>query len=495
MTLADLTAVLDIICGGGDHNIHLTGLHYDSRQVRPGFLFVAIKGYQTDGHLFVNDALERGAVAVITEQELPLPPHIAWVRVQNSRRALAQLAARYYNHPSHHLRLLGITGTNGKTTTAYLIKSVLEAAGMRTGLLGTLGNYMGKRLIKAGLTTPESLDLQFILHDMLNHGAQAAVMEVSSHALALHRVEGAEFAAAVFTNLSQDHLDFHRDMEHYFNSKVQLFTNLKQREQRKSPYAVINGDDPYGQRMAQLISVPVITYGCNSNCQVKVRDINLAPKGTSCEVIWPGGAKKLKLRLTGMFNIYNFLAAFAAALQEGIDPELIADTLTQVEGVPGRFEQVHQGQPYAVVIDYAHTPDGLENILQAVRQITTGRLLVVFGCGGDRDKSKRPLMGRAVARLSDYSIITSDNPRSEDPQTIIEDIIPGFKDVPGAAYEHLVDRRQAIAAALNMARPGDAIVIAGKGHETYQIIKDKTLPFDDRQVVREELAAQGYIGE
>lgn len=445
--------------------------------------------------MFINDALNRGAVAVIVEQEVFLPPGVTWIRVCDSRKALAQLAACFYGYPSSKLRLIAVTGTNGKTTTTYLVKAVLEAAGRATGLLGTIGNRLGDRFLKAERTTPESLDLQFILHELVTLKARAAVMEVSSHALALHRVEGTEFDGAVFTNLTQDHLDFHRGMEDYFSSKGRLFTNLAKGVKQGGKYAVINGDDPYGIRMVHLTPVPVITYGCSSACQVRARNISLMPTGAACQVIWPEGAIDLKLRLTGMFNIYNALAAFAVALQEGINPVTAADALSQVSGVPGRFEQVHQGQPFAVIVDYAHTPDGLENILQAARQVTAGRLLVVFGCGGDRDRSKRPLMGQVAARLSDYSIITSDNPRSEEPEAIINDIIPGVEKISGAPYRNIVDRCLAISTALTLARPGDTVVIAGKGHETYQIIKDKTLPFDDRQVAREELAALGYTRE
>lgn len=495
MTLAELIATLEIIDRGGNQNISLTGLHYDSRRIRPGFLFVAIKGYKTDGHLFIKDALERGAIAIVVEQEIALPPGVAWVRVGNSRKALGHLAACFYDYPGSKLRLFGVTGTNGKTTTTHLVKAVLEAAGQPAGLLGTVGNRLGEELLKAERTTPEALDLQYILHQLVSLRAKAAVMEVSSHALALHRTEGTEFDVAVFTNLTQDHLDFHQDMTDYFNSKARLFINLGQGVKQGPKYAVINGDDPYGGRLAELTSVPVITYGCSPVCQFQARNIDLAPSGATCQVTWPGGVVDLKLKLTGRFNIYNALAAFAVALREGIDPLTAAEALGQVSGVPGRFEQVHQGQPYAVVVDYAHTPDGLENILEAARQVTSGRLIVVFGCGGDRDRGKRPLMGQIAARLSDYCIVTSDNPRGEEPEAIIADIIPGLEKIPEANYQVFVDRRQAIATALALARPEDMVVIAGKGHETYQIIKDKILPFDDRQVAREELAALGYTGE
>jgi UDP-N-acetylmuramoyl-L-alanyl-D-glutamate--2,6-diaminopimelate ligase len=393
------------------------------------------------------------------------------------------------------LRLIGVTGTNGKTTTTHLIQATLEGAGRPTGLLGTIGNRLGDKVLPAAHTTPEALDLQALLHQLVNLGAQGVVMEVSSHALALHRVEGAEFDVAVFTNLTQDHLDFHRDMEDYFKVKASLFQNLGQGVKGGPKYAVINGDDPYSARLKTLIPVPVITYGCSPECQVRARDINLTAGGATCRVTWPEGETELELQLTGRFNIYNALAAFTVAWREGIDHVAIVKTLGEVKGVPGRLEQVRQGQPFNVVVDYAHTPDGLENVLQAARQVTKGDLIVVFGCGGNRDRGKRPLMGKAAVRLSDYCIITSDNPRDEDPEAIIADILPGVEEVPGASYQVVVDRRRAIAAALARARPGDMVVIAGKGHETYQIVKGRILPFDDRQVAREELAALGYTGE
>ncbi|AOQ23502.1 UDP-N-acetylmuramoyl-L-alanyl-D-glutamate--2,6-diaminopimelate ligase [Moorella thermoacetica] len=495
MTLAELVAPLKVIARGGNQQVPLTGLHYDSRRIQSGFLFVAIKGFKTDGHLYIDAALERGAVAVVLAQERTLPPGVAWVRVDDTRLALGQLAARFYDYPSRKLRLIGVTGTNGKTTTTHLIQAILEAGGRPAGLVGTIGNRLGDRVLPAEHTTPESLDLQHLLYQMASLQARAVVMEVSSHALALHRVAGTEFDVAVFTNLTQDHLDFHHDMEDYFNCKARLFQGMDQGVKTGPKYAVINGDDPYGSRLAALTPVPVVTYGCTPGCQVRARDIHLETGGSTSLVTWPGGEAAMELRLTGRYNIYNALAALAVALQEGIDPQVAIRALGRFKGVPGRLERVDQGQPFTVVVDYAHTPDGLENVLRAARQVTRGRLLVVFGCGGDRDRGKRPLMGRAAARLSDYSIITSDNPRSEDPEAIIADILPGVREVPGASYQVLVDRRRAIAAALALARPGDMVVIAGKGHETYQIVKDKTLPFDDRQVAREELAALGYTGE
>lgn len=495
MTLEELTEGVVVKARGGEQRIPLRGLHYDSRKVEPGFLFVAVKGFTTDGHHYINDALARGAVAVVLEDKVLLPPGVSWVQVDDSRRALGFLAARFYNYPSRMVRLIGVTGTNGKTTTTHLIQALLEGVGKPTGLIGTIANRLGDKVLPAAHTTPESLDLQELLKRFVGLGAQYVVMEVSSHALALHRVAGAEFDVAVFTNLSQDHLDFHRDMEEYFQAKARLFRNLEDGVKKGPKYAVINGDDVYGQRLKDLTPVPVITYGLSPACHVRAVDIRLAANGAACRLLWAGGETELQLQLTGRFNIYNALAAFTVGLQEGLEPREIVTALSRVEGVSGRLEQVRQGQPFTVVIDYAHTPDGLENVLTAARQVTRGRLIVVFGCGGNRDRGKRPLMGKVAARLSDYLIITSDNPRNEDPEAIIADILPGVKEVPGIPYVVVVDRRQAIARALAMAREGDMVVIAGKGHETYQIVKGEILPFDDRQVAREELAALGYTGE
>ncbi|WP_338825303.1 UDP-N-acetylmuramoyl-L-alanyl-D-glutamate--2,6-diaminopimelate ligase [Moorella humiferrea] len=495
MTLEELTEGVVVKARGGEQRTPLKGIHYDSRKVEPGFLFVAVKGFTTDGHRYISDALARGAVAVVLEEKVPLPPGVPWVQVEESRRALGLLAARFYSYPSRMVRLIGVTGTNGKTTTTHLIQAVLEAAGRPTGLVGTIFNRMGERVLPAVHTTPESLELQELLNRFVGLGARYVVMEVSSHALALHRVAGAEFDAAVFTNLTQDHLDFHRDMEDYFQAKARLFRNLNNGVKNGPKYAVINGDDAYGQRLKDLTPVPVITYGLSPACHVRALDMRLEANGAACRLLWPGGETELKLQLTGRFNIYNALAAFTVALQEGLEPREIAAALSRVAGVPGRLEQVRQGQPFTVVVDYAHTPDGLENVLTAARQVTRGRLIVVFGCGGNRDRGKRPLMGKTAARLSDYLIITSDNPRNEEPEAIIADILPGVKEVPGARFDVVVDRRRAIARALAMAREGDMVVIAGKGHETYQIVKGEILPFDDRQVAREELAALGYTGE
>ncbi|MCG0276991.1 MAG: UDP-N-acetylmuramoyl-L-alanyl-D-glutamate--2,6-diaminopimelate ligase [Thermanaeromonas sp.] len=491
-SLQELCSVVEVLDRGGRQDLPIRGIHYDSRRVEPGFLFVAIPGFRTDGHFFLRDAAERGAVAAVIQKEAPLPPGMSWIKVENSRKALADLAAYFYGYPSRRLRLFGVTGTNGKTTTTYLIEGILNSAGCATGLLGTVTNRLGGRVLTTEHTTPESLDLQKILAWMADNGAKAVVMEVSSHALSLDRVRGTEFDVAVFTNLTQDHLDFHLTMEDYFNAKAKLFTSLKEGHKPGYKYAVINCDDVWGQRLITLTKVPVITYGLNTAAMVRAENIQLRSTGTLLEVVCDGKRYTLQLKLVGQFNVYNVLAAWAVGWQEGIEPPLLADILSQLEGAPGRFEKVDAGQDFMVIVDYAHTPDGLENVLKTARQVTPGRVIVVFGCGGDRDRTKRPLMGEAAARLSDFCIITSDNPRSEDPEAIIKDILPGVQRVKDRDYMVEVDRRLAIARALEMARAGDTVVIAGKGHETYQVIGDKVLPFDDREVAREELRRLGW---
>ncbi|MBE3581059.1 MAG: UDP-N-acetylmuramoyl-L-alanyl-D-glutamate--2,6-diaminopimelate ligase [Thermoanaerobacteraceae bacterium] len=493
LTLAKLAgAVAGVLAQGGPRDIEIRGIHYNSRRIEPGFLFVAVPGLRTDGHLYVQEAFRRGAVAVVVQKDVPLPPEVAWLKVEDSRRALADLAACYYGYPSRRLRLFGVTGTNGKTTTTYLIQEILQQAGCPAGLVGTIANRLGSRVWPAEHTTPESLDLQALLAEMLEAGARAVSMEVSSHALALDRVRGTEFDVAVFTNLTQDHLDFHPDMESYFASKAKLFEELGRGYKGGLKYGVVNADDPWAERLIPLVKVPVVTYGLGPQAVIRGEGLRMDRSGSSLVVVGPGFRIPLRLRLLGQFNVYNALAAWAVAWQEGLDLHQVADALGRVTGAPGRFERVEKGQDFAVIVDYAHTPDGLENALRAARQLTEGRLIVVFGCGGDRDRKKRPLMGEAAARWSDYCIITSDNPRSEEPEDIIAEIEPGVRRVRTQNYEIEVDRRRAIARALGMAEPGDTVVIAGKGHENYQLVKGQVLPFDDRKVAAEELERLGY---
>jgi UDP-N-acetylmuramoyl-L-alanyl-D-glutamate--2,6-diaminopimelate ligase len=483
----ELLAAVDIHASGGpDRVIH--GLTYDSRKAKPGYLFVAIKGFRQDGHDYIQQALENGAVAVIAEKKILLPPNAAWAVVSDSRQSLALLGARFYGHPSNYMKMIGVTGTNGKTTTTNLIAAVLEKAGHKTGLVGTINNRIGDKKLLVSHTTPESTDLQELLHNMVEEKVSACVMEVSSHALVLHRVDGCEFDLAVFTNLTQDHLDFHRDMQEYLKAKQILFHRLTEPGVKRPKYAVINADDPHAEAFIKAASgVEVFTYGINSDADVQAVDVLVGARGVSCTVTGQWGPCPLELKLTGLFNVYNSLAAFTSCAAMGIPVEIIKQALEGIPGVPGRFELVDAGQDFTVVVDYAHTPDGLENVLKTARDITTGKLLTVFGCGGDRDRTKRPLMGRVAATYSDYTFITSDNPRTEDPLQIINEIQKGVESIAWKdKYTIEPDRRQAIQLAVAMAQKGDLVLIAGKGHEDYQIIGVQKYPFDDR---KEALAA------
>lgn len=492
-TLAQIAAAVVPRASGGNLEVPVNGIYYDSREVRPGGLFVAIPGYRTDGHLFLEDAVRRGAAAAVVERREAVPPGLAWLEVPDCRQALGDLAAAFYDYPARCLRLFGVTGTNGKTTTTHLIAHVLEAAGMATGLVGTVGNRLGDTWVEAARTTPEASDLQALLAAMRERGLAACVMEVSSHGLVLERVRGCSFDVGVFTNLSQDHLDFHPDVASYLAAKAKLF-RLLEPERAGKQYAVLNADDPASRELARVTRVPVYTYGFKEKADVRAEKLKLGTTGSVLEVLWPGGRRELELKLTGGFNVANALAAWTVGWQEGIAPELVARALGEVTGVPGRFERVEAGQDFTVVVDYAHTPDGLANVLEAARAITPGRLILVFGCGGDRDRGKRPQMGAIAARQSDLTIITSDNPRSEDPEQIIAEILAGFLAVRRERYLVEPDRYQAIARALEMARAGDLVLIAGKGHETYQILADRVIPFDDRQVVRALLRGSGDAG-
>ncbi|MDI6710570.1 MAG: UDP-N-acetylmuramoyl-L-alanyl-D-glutamate--2,6-diaminopimelate ligase [Bacillota bacterium] len=487
MRLAELISVLGVLEAGGDLNIEATGLACDSRQVAPGHVFVAVPGHATDGHLFIPQALERGAAALVVERVEPeWAAKAAWARVPDARRALAAAAAFFYGYPARSLRLTGVTGTNGKTTTTHLTRAVYRQAGLATGLIGTIHTLVGDTVLPAERTTPESLDLQRLWRRMVDSGVTHVVMEVSSHALRLGRVAPADFTAAVFTNLTQDHLDFHRDMEDYFAAKALLFTGLP-----PGGLAVINADDPWGRRLAEMCGERAVTYGVEGGT-VRAGGVAVEARGASFRVASPWGGFPLRLKLTGLFNVYNALAAAAAGLAQGIEADAVRAGLEAVSGVAGRFERVDGGQDFTVIIDYAHTPDGLENVLRAARRVTEGRVISVFGCGGDRDQGKRPLMGRISGELADFTIVTSDNPRTEDPLAIIAAIEAGTRAVT-ARYSIVPDRREAIRAALEMARSGDIVLIAGKGHEDYQIIGMTKCPFDDRLVVREALAEMGYV--
>lgn len=459
---------------------------YDSRTVRPGDVFVALKGLKADGAAFAGQALERGAAVIVAE--VPPPPGVAqpWIQVADARLSLALLAAELYRHPSAEMQVVGITGTNGKTTTAFLIASIFDAAGIRCGLLGTVGYRIGDEIRPAAHTTPEAPDVQQLLREMVERGCGACAMEVSSHALSLRRVDGTTFAAAVFTNLTRDHLDFHPDMEAYFQAKRRLFELLP-----PGAPGLINNDDPRSAALADTCSHP-ITYGVNRPADISPGPLSLSLSGLAFDVRTPRGTLHISSRLVGRPNVYNILAAVGTATALGMPFDAIERGVAGLHGVPGRFEVVSKSDDeITVVVDYAHTDDALRNLLETARTLTGGRLITVFGCGGDRDRTKRPLMGAVAGRLSDLIVITSDNPRGEDPLRIIEDIQRGITaDTRRDSSQRLLtiaDRREAIHQAIDQARPGDVVLVAGKGHEKYQVVGHQVLPFDDVAVARDAL--------
>ncbi len=473
---------------GPDKETEIRSLAYDSRKIDPGALFFAISGEKADGHRFVAQALERGAAALASEREPPAELAPRWVRVPKIRRALAQAARNFYHHPDRKLEIVGITGTNGKTTTAYLLESIYGAAGIRAGLFGTIEYRLGARALPALNTTPESLDLLGYLAEVAEAGGRAAVMEVSSHALAQERVWGFQFTAAVFTNLTRDHLDYHHDFESYFAAKRRLFEGLGTEPPGVS---VINLDDPWGKRLLDLPLPRRITYGMGSDAEVSPKRWSQSSAGLRGIISTPQGPLEITSPLVGRANLANILAATATAVGLGLPAEAIVRGLADLRQVPGRFERVDEGQPFLVVVDYAHTDDALRNVLSVARELASNRLIVVFGCGGERDRTKRPLMGEVAGSMGDLVILTSDNPRGEDPLRIMSDALVGLQKT-GKPYVAEVDREPAIRKALEAAGPGDVVVLAGKGHETYQVLKDGPVPFDDRQVARKVLREMGY---
>jgi UDP-N-acetylmuramoyl-L-alanyl-D-glutamate--2,6-diaminopimelate ligase len=466
----------------------IKSLAYDSRRVVPGTLFFAVQGEKADGHDFIPQALERGAAAVVSERAAPSDLALRWVRVPRIRRALAETSRNFYGHPDSKLQLVGITGTNGKTTTAYLLESVLRAAGIPAGLFGTIEYRFGGRNLTALNTTPESLDLLEFFAELAKSGGKAAVMEVSSHALAQERVWGFHFSAAVFTNLTRDHLDYHKDFEHYFAAKRRLFEGLGA---GPPDLAVINVDDEWGRRLLDLPFARCMTYGMNSGAEVRPKEFHQDLAGLRAVVQTPAGVLEIESPLVGRANLANLLAATATAVGMGVESAKVKEGIAALAAVPGRFERVDEGQPFLVVVDYAHTDDALRNVLKTARELTRNRLITVFGCGGDRDRTKRPLMGEAAGALSDRVVLTSDNPRTEDPLLIMNDALVGLQKA-GKPYAAEVDREAAIRKALEAAGEGDVVVIAGKGHETYQILKDRKIPFDDRGVARRVIRELGY---
>ena len=485
--LSDYFGDGEMIATKGNLDRPISGLVIDSRRVVPGNLFFALPGFRADGASFIDEAMSRGAVAVVTERMPAHPPaKVTFIHVADARAALARVAQRYFKFPDRDMTVVGVTGTNGKTTVSHLIKHFLSAD-QRVGLLGTINYDLGARTVPSFRTTPESLDIFGMLGQMRDAGCRQAVMEVSSHGIDQQRVLGLQFGAAVFTNLTSDHLDYHQTLAAYFDVKTRLFTG----ETGATPkVAVINLDDPYGAQLAATIPAPVrtVTFGETPAAQVRAEQIALNSKNTVFKLVWPAGEMNIESPLIGRYNLSNLLAAIATAWSLGRDPFVFLAKIRAFKGVPGRMERIEEGQPFNVLVDYAHTDDALRNALGMLRTITPGRIMVVFGCGGERDRAKRPLMVRAVQEFADFAIATADNPRGESLNQIFADMQAGVTAPEKITW--IDDRRRAISLALDACKPGDCLLIAGKGHESYQELADTVVPFDDREVARELIASK-----
>ena len=483
MNLKELVKDLEILSVNGDLNKEISDIAYHSLRVGPGTLFVAIRGNVADGNKYINEALDKGARAVVSEMDIETP--VPRIVVKDSRSALARLSSRFFGEPSSKMKLIGVTGTNGKTTITYLLESIFKEAGLSPAVVGTVEHrFMGQR-IKSANTTPESYDLQKLFREMASGGVNACAMEVSSHALALERVVGCQFDGAIFTNLSPEHLDFHGEMESYFESKVRLFRERLAESSKKNVFAAINADDPYGQRLAEDVDHNVMRYSINGSGEVTAKEILCNADGIRMTIKTPAGEFECASRLIGGFNAHNILAAVAGGLGLGLPLDAIRQGIEKIRCVPGRLERVENSRGIIALVDYAHTPDALEKVLTNMRDLsktTGGRLIAVFGCGGDRDRAKRPVMGKVASEKADVAIVTSDNPRSENPDAIIKEILSGIKN---KNFEVIGDRKAAIEHAAAIARRGDVVIVAGKGHEDYQIIGNDRRHFDDREVLRE----------
>ena len=478
MILNELLKGIETVETAGDLNVEITGIVYDSRLAAAGSLFVALHGVNADGAAFIEDAVRRGAVAIVSQIPYSTGGSFPFIQVADARLALAQLSVAFYNAPAARLCSVGVTGTNGKTTVSFMLREIFKAAGKRPGLLGTVRYEIGDRVLPAARTTPEAPDIHSMFAQMERAGCDSVVMEVSSHALAQHRTFGIEFDAAVFTNLTQDHLDYHRTLDEYFSVKSQLFTQTKK-------FAVINADDSYGEKLLadERISAQKISYGFSDGVAVRGSNAVSNDAGSKMHVESPWGAAEVSLKLIGQFNLNNALAAFATAAALGVPVDMIVRALAKMDCVPGRLESIANSKGRKIFVDYAHTDDALRNVLDALRPITHGKLIVVFGCGGNRDAGKRELMGAVASKLADFSIITNDNPRNEIPEKIAADILTGFDSE--LKYEIIYDRRDAIARGIELTGKKDVLLIAGKGHETYQEFRGTIVPFDDRETVRE----------
>jgi len=478
MKIKTLIKNLNIASTSGSLDAEITGISCNSKEVKKGFVFVAIKGSNLDGYEFIQEAIDKGASCVVAQKDFKTRGKIARVFVKNTKKALIKLAIKFYDNPSRKIKLIGITGTNGKTTVSHLVESILKQSGFNTGLIGTISYRFGRHVIDAKNTTPGALELQSIFSGMVKEGIDYAVMEVSSHSIDQRRIEGLEFDAAIFTNISAEHLDYHHSMQDYKNTKARLFTDLP-----KEAFAVLNTDDELGMEVFKKASCKKLTYAVSQQADVELRTYCIHDKGLSLEIATPKGRLKIESALFGRYNIYNILAAVSAALTQGIALEKIKKGIEDVNCIPGRLQKIGCA-PYTIFIDYAHTEDALENVLFSLKEVCKRKIITVFGCGGDRDKLKRPKMGKVASRLSDFIFITTDNPRTETPASISREILNGIKKNSLKATRVILDREEAIKEAIGVAKAGDCILIAGKGHEKYQVLKDRTVPFDDCEVVR-----------
>ncbi len=472
-------------------DIFISGIEHDSRKVTTKNLFVCMEGAHVDGHNFIPQAISKGAVAVLTARKNFQPPeNISALIVPDMLNTLAVIVPYFYDYPARKMRVIGVTGTNGKTTTTYLLREIFSCAGFKVGLIGTIQNLIGEEIFPVRNTTPNVIDLQKFLSEMVKKNVQVLVMEVSSHALAENRVAGVEFDTAIFTNLTQDHLDFHGTMENYLRAKTKLFDMISRRGRKQNKTAIVNADDAAGEEILKHCLCEKITYGLKNSADLRGINLDIRADGMKIQLGIRNEELGIKLHITGIFNVYNVLAAVGAASAEKISPEIIKRALENFKSVPGRFERIFSDAPFEVIVDYAHTPDGVKNVLETAAQIAKGKIIAVFGCGGDRDNSKRPIMGKIAAELSDIVIVTSDNPRTENPEKILDEIEVGLGK---KNHERIVDRREAIFRAIELAEAGDIVLILGKGHETYQILNTGTIHFDDREVALEAIKNVGGV--
>ncbi len=489
MKLQKLISKLGSFTISGRKDIGINGIATDSNNIKRGFVFICIKGTKADGHNFVNDAISRGAAALIVEKDVEVLEDITIIKVPDTKEILPVIADTFYNYPSNRMNVIGVTGTNGKTTTAYFIGQILRKAGHKIGIIGTISYQIGERIIPAVNTTPDSLQLRILLSQMLEAGIETVIMEVSSHAIDQKRIAGIEFDTCIFTNLTPEHLDYHETFEKYQDTKLKLFEQMgKNSKKNTAKKAIINIDSPISRRFLDVCHVDIITYGLNTNAFVYATDIRSTLSGSCFKLHIPTDKSiEVKINLAGRYNIYNALAGISAVLAFGLSLSEIKSGLKSLKSVPGRFEKVNANADFHIIVDYAHTPDGMKQVLSTARALTDNKIITVFGCGGDRDRLKRPQMGSIASELSDYTIITSDNPRTEDPMKIIGEIVKGIKNTDGNAIRIMPDRKSAIQRAMELAKENDLVMILGKGHETYQVLKDTVVPFDDRQIVKEIL--------